>query len=93
MLISRGTAPAASLVWSVEKTRCPVKADRTASSTVSPSRISPTRMTSGSCRRIDRSPEAKVSPAFTLIWHCRMTGSSYSTGSSSVTMLRSRLLM
>ena len=45
---SRVMAPAESLVCKVEKTRCPVKADWTAISAVSLSRISPTRITSGS---------------------------------------------
>jgi hypothetical protein len=42
-------ALAASLVWSVEKTRWPVSEAWIAISAVSRSRISPTRMTSGSC--------------------------------------------
>src|SRR5687768_8518080 len=45
----------ASRVWSVEKTRWPVSAASSAVSMVSKSRISPTRMTSGSCRRALRS--------------------------------------
>ncbi len=44
----------ASIVWSVEKTRWPVSAATSAVSTVSKSRISPTRMTSGSWRRAAR---------------------------------------
>jgi hypothetical protein len=42
----------------------PVSDACTAICAVSRSRISPTRMTSGSCRRIERSPRAKVRPAF-----------------------------
>ena len=38
-------------VCSVPKTRCPVSAEVRAMSMVSRSRISPMRMTSGSCRR------------------------------------------
>ena len=48
MSINRGIAPGASLVWSVEKTRWPVSAARTMSWAVSVSRVSPTRMMSGS---------------------------------------------
>jgi len=40
--------PAASFVWSVERTRCPVRAACVAISAVSLSRISPTSITSGS---------------------------------------------
>src|SRR5205807_2620774 len=59
---------------------------------VSSSRISPTMMTSGSCRRNDRRPLAKVSPAlgFTCTWFTPRSW--YSTGSSIVMMLRSMLL-
>ncbi len=64
------TAPGASLVWSVEKTRCPVSAAWMAISAVSRSRISPTMITSGSWRTMCRSPLAKLSPIFGLtgIW-------------------------
>ena len=48
----------ASSVWSVENTRCPVSAASRPVSIVSKSRISPTRMTSGSCRRALRSAYA-----------------------------------
>ena len=53
-------AVAASLAWSVDNTRCPVSAALAAVWAVSASRISPTTMTSGSARRIDRRPAAKV---------------------------------
>ena len=54
---------------------------------VSSSRISPTRMTSGSWRRMPRSPSAKVMPvSLTGIW--LMPSNWYSTGSSMVTTLR-----
>ena len=66
----RVSAPGASLVWSVEKTRCPVSAAWSAISTVSRSRISPSRMTSGSWRSTARRPLAKVRSmrGFTWIW-------------------------
>ena len=48
------------------------------------SRISPTMMTSGSWRRMARSPCAKVKPALTLVWPWLMPASQYSTGSSIV---------
>ena len=60
---------------------------------VSTSRISPTRMASGSCRRIDLRPAANVMPAASLIWIWLMDGKVYSTGSSIVMMLRSGLLI
>ena len=43
----RSTVFDASIVWSVEKTRCPVSAAVSAVSIVSRSRISPTRITFG----------------------------------------------
>jgi hypothetical protein len=46
----RLTVSVASSVCSVENTRCPVSAARSPVSIVSKSRISPTRITSGSCR-------------------------------------------
>ena len=65
-------------------TTCPVNADCTAMRAVSSSRISPTRMTSGSCRRIDFSPLAKVTSACRLICIWLTAGNTYSTGSSIV---------
>ena len=59
---------------------------------VSRSRISPTSTMSGSARRIDRSAAANVRPAFGWICTWLMPGSRYSTGSSTVMMLRSGLL-
>ena len=53
-------AVAASLVCSVLSTRCPVSEAWMAISAVSRSRISPTRMTSGSWRRYARRPDANV---------------------------------
>ena len=52
----------ASLVCSVLNTMCPVSDACTAISAVSRSRISPTRMMSGSCRRMARRQAAKVTP-------------------------------
>ena len=74
----------ASLVCSVEKIRWPVRAERMAMSAVSASRISPTKITSGSWRRIDRRPVAKVRPRLGLTGIWLMPESSYSTGSSMV---------
>ena len=68
MSTRRVSAPGASLVCSVEKTRWPVSEACTAICAVSWSRISPIRITSGSWRRIERSPRAKVSPAFSETW-------------------------
>ncbi|OPZ25756.1 MAG: hypothetical protein BWZ01_02375 [Deltaproteobacteria bacterium ADurb.BinA179] len=89
MSMSLVTALAESLVCRVENTRWPVRAAWMAISAVSRSRISPTRITSGSCLTMDRRPEAKVSPTlvFTGIWP--MPLSWYSMGSSMVRMFLS----
>jgi len=88
MSTRRVIALAASLVCSVESTRWPVSEACSAIWAVSWSRISPMSTTSGSWRRIDRSAEAKVRPAFSCTWTCTMfSPSRYSTGSSTVTML------
>ena len=79
----------ASTVWRVLRTRCPVSAADRAISTVSRSRISPTRITFGAWRSAARSPFAKVSKSFPIsrwlkvafLWEWEN-----STGSSSVTM-------
>ena len=60
---------------------------------VSPSRISPTITTSGSERRIERSAAANVMPARALICTWLIPFSRYSTGSSTVMMLISGLLI
>ena len=88
MSTSRVTALGASLVWSVESTRWPVSDACSAICAVSWSRISPISTTSGSCRRIERSAEANVRPAFscTCTW-TMFSPRRYSTGSSTVTML------
>ena len=62
--ISLVTEVAESFVCRVEKTRCPVRAACTAFSAVSSSRISPTMMMSGSCRRIVRNAAPNVMPIF-----------------------------
>ncbi len=76
----------ASLVWMVLSTLCPVSAARQATSTVARSRISPTRMTSGSCRSSERRPAAKLRPISSCTWVWVMPGSEYSMGSSRVAM-------
>ena len=53
-------------------------------SAVSRSRISPTMITSGSCRTIERRPLANVSPIFGRTWIWFTPLSWYSTGSSTV---------
>ena len=84
MSINRVNALGASLVCSVENTKCPVSEARIAISAVSMSRISPTMITFGSCRKIWRNPIANVNPMSdrTAIW--LIPFSSYSTGSSMV---------
>ena len=69
MSTSRVTAFGASLVCSVESTRWPVSDAWSAIWAVSWSRISPMSTTSGSCRRIDRSAEAKVRPGLLVHLH------------------------
>ena len=91
--VRRVTALGASLVCSVLSTRWPVSADSTAICAVSRSRISPTMITSGSARIIERSPVANVSPARRLTGIWVMPSSWYSTGSSIVTMFFSGELM
>ena len=92
MSIRRAAAIGASFVCIVESTRWPVRADSIAIWAVSRSRISPTINTSGSARTIERSPVAKVSPVLVLTWTCLTPSSSYSTGSSIVTRVRSGVL-
>src|SRR5574340_1139127 len=75
------------LACTVVNTRCPVSADCTAICAVSASRISPTMILSGSWRRIERKPRAKVRPFFSLTGICSTPGSWYSTGSSMVMIL------
>ena len=91
--ISRATLIGASLVCSVESSRCPVSADSIAIWAVSRSRISPTIITSGSERTIERSPLAKVRPILGLICTCLTPSSSYSTGSSIVMIVLSGVLI
>ena len=80
---------AASLVWMVASTMCPVRAACIMIWAVSPSRTSPIMITSGSERSIARKPAANVRPAllFTCTW--LMPPRRYSTGSSTVMILRS----
>ncbi len=61
-----------------------------AMSAVSPSRISPMAMMSGSWRSMERRPLAKVMPTFSLICTWLTPSMLYSTGSSSVTRFTSR---
>ena len=86
-------APGASLVCSVENTRWPVSAAWMAISAVSRSRISPTMMTSGSWRTMERRPVAKVSPIFGFTWIWLTPSSWYSTGSSTVMIFTSGVLI
>src|SRR3954451_2289509 len=90
---SRVSAPGASFVCKVERTRCPVSAASIEIFAVSPSRISPTMTTSGSERRIDRSALANVMPARRLICTWLMPSRRYSTGSSTVMMFTSGRLI
>ena len=93
MSTSRVTALGASLVCSVLKTRWPVSDALIAMVAVSTSRISPTMMMFGAWRSIERSAAAKVIPtsSFTGTWFT--PESWYSTGSSTVMILRSGLLI
>ncbi len=83
----------AELVCSVAKTRWPVSAALMAVSIVSRSRISPTRITSGFCRRARRRPSAKVgtsTPSSRCVTTERLWVWKYSIGSSTVMMCVSR---
>ena len=87
--ITRFTVSVASVVCSVESTRCPVSAAWSAARTVSVSRISPIRITSGSWRRAARSAARKSSVSLPISrWLMDATSSRCSTsiGSSIVTM-------
>ena len=84
----RVIAPIASLVCTVDSTRWPVRLACTAICAVSTSRISPTITTSGSWRRIARRPAAKLIPTLALTGVWPMPSMAYSTGSSTVRMLR-----
>ena len=75
MFIKRLMVEGASFVCSVESTRWPVSAALTAISAVSKSRISPTRMMLGSCRKKARSADAKFSPICSFIWTWLIPGS------------------
>src|SRR2546423_11373467 len=79
-------ADGASLVWTVERTRWPVRAASTAILAVSVSRISPMRTMSGSERRIERRADAKVRPALLCTCTWLVPAKRYSTGSSTVMM-------
>ena len=93
MFMRRLIVEGASFVWSVESTRWPVSAALTAISAVSKSRISPTRMMFGSCRRNERSAAAKFRPIWSFIWTWLMPGRLNSTGSSAVMMFVSGVLI
>ena len=69
-----------------------MSADSIAIWAVSRSRTSPTMITSGSARTIERSPAAKVRPVFGLTCTCLTPSSSYSTGSSTVMIVLSGVL-
>ena len=85
----------ASTVCRVENTRWPVSAASMTVLIVTWSRISPTRMTSGSWRSAERSAPSKpmvskpISRWFTIP---RLSSNMYSTGSSIVTMCAGRLM-
>ena len=85
----RGTTATASLVCRVLKTKCPVMAARMQEIAVSSSRISPTRMMSGSLRRKRRVYSANVLPMKTFTWYWVTPSRWYSTGSSAVTIFLS----
>ena len=70
-----------------------MRADSIAICAVSLSRISPTMITSGSERTIERRPEANVRPAFRFTCTCVRPGIWYSTGSSIVMMFFSGVLI
>ena len=90
----RSIAWAASLVCRVEKTRWPVSARVRASWMDSRSRISPTRRTSGSSRRAERSArsnEGLSRPTSRWLTAERLCSCTYSMGSSMVRMCSERV--
>ena len=81
------------MVCRVDSTRWPVSAARMPIWAVSRSRVSPTRITSGSWRRKLRRQAAKVRPISSLTCTWLTPFRLYSTGSSAVMMLMSGELM
>src|SRR4029077_2711309 len=90
--IMRVMVEGASLVCSVESTRWPVSAALMAMPPVSMSRISPTMMMFGSCRRNAFSAAAKVMPISLRTSTWLTPARLYSTGSSAVMMFTSIVL-
>ena len=90
--MSRMGAAAERVACSVDRTRWPVIDASAAIRAVSAARTSPTKITSGAARSVERSALGKVIPARVLIWICLMPSSRYSTGSSTETKLLSRVL-
>ena len=85
----RFTVSVASMVCSVERTRWPVSAAASAACTVSESRISPTRITSGSCRiaaRMAVMNESVSTPTSRWLTVASRSGCRTSMGSSMVRM-------
>ena len=78
-------------VCRVLKTKWPVSAAFEAISAVSASRISPTKIISGSCRKKDLNALAKVSPISSLTWTWEIPLIVYSIGSSAVKIFTSGL--
>src|SRR5580692_6859001 len=93
MLMKRPMTSVTLFACTVVKTRCPVSADWMAICAVSLSRISPTMILSGSCRKMERNPRANVSPFFSLTGICVIPRTWYSTGSSIVMILSSSFLI
>ena len=93
MSTRRATAPGASFVCSVLKTRWPVRLALMAMEAVSKSRISPIMMMFGACRSMERNAAGNVMPMSALTCTWLMPAIWYSTGSSTVMILRSGRLM
>src|SRR6267378_479836 len=94
--ITRLIVCVASVVWSVENTRCPVSAAFSAVSSVSMSRISPIRMTSGAWRSTCRSAALNDSVSFPTSrceMFAKLSRCRNSIGSSIVMMLTRRLVL
>ena len=89
MSIKRSGVLSASLVCSVLSTRWPVSAARRPISAVVWSRISPIRITSGSCRSAARSTRWKLRSILSITCTWFRPGRRYSIGSSTVMILRS----
>ena len=89
----RVIAVAVSFAWRVVKTICPVKAASIAVWAVSLSRVSPTKIISGSCLINDLKALEKSKPFSLITWTWWIPSNVYSTGSSTVLIFTSGVFL